>query len=161
MKNLLKSKILKKERLKIKAFFVRKVVFRNLCWEIGDSDRYWPIKTNSYGNIGAHRLSFLLFKGRVGYKVIRHKCDNKKCIKPSHLETGTFSDNIMDSLKKDNYGRIKRKVGERVKNSKLKAREVREIRCSSLSVKELSKKYNVCITTIAAVIDRHTWKHIK
>lgn len=49
----------------------------------------------------AHRLSFELSGGILpkGYFAC-HSCDNKKCINPKHIFSGTNSDNIRDAQKK-------------------------------------------------------------
>ena len=79
----------------------------DLCWE-------WisNATSNGYGvfyfdrELGrqkAHRVSFWI---KNGYwpDVCRHKCDNRLCVNPSHLENGTYLDNIQDAVKR---GRVK------------------------------------------------------
>lgn len=44
-----------------------------------------------------HRLSFSLFVRSIKEnEIIRHKCDNRKCFNPEHLEAGSYSDNMID-----------------------------------------------------------------
>lgn len=49
----------------------------------------------------AHRVSWELHNGPVpdGLSVL-HKCDNRKCVNPSHLFVGTQRDNVIDCLTK-------------------------------------------------------------
>lgn len=65
------------------------IVRPNGCWE-------WQraIQTNGYGSVGyegkthlAHRLSYQLYVGPIpaGHD-IHHKCQNRPCINPAHLE---------------------------------------------------------------------------
>ena len=57
-----------------------------------------------YGRFGAngkrykaHRVAYMIAKGRIPHKhVVRHKCDNPKCVNPHHLETGTQRQNDRD-----------------------------------------------------------------
>jgi hypothetical protein len=50
----------------------------------------------------AHRLSFTLFKGEIPRnKIVRHKCDNRQCINPEHLELGSYKDNRQDTLQRN------------------------------------------------------------
>ena len=67
------------------------------CWE-------WPGRfgTHGYGVYGrnslAHRLAWRLSRGSDparGY-VIRHRCDNRRCIRPQHLRLGTQRENVGD-----------------------------------------------------------------
>lgn len=47
----------------------------------------------------AHRLAYELFVGPIpdGH-VVRHACDNPRCINPAHLITGTQRDNVLDAV---------------------------------------------------------------
>ena len=79
------------------------------CWE-------WQGAKNSggYGALelqgvtyGAHRVSFNQFNGPiVDGNVIRHKCDNRKCVNPEHLLQGSYSDNTNDMVER---GRVRTK----------------------------------------------------
>jgi predicted XRE-type DNA-binding protein len=49
------------------------------------------------GNVKVHRLMYeLVNKQDITGLVVRHVCDNIKCINPDHLEVGTFGDNNTD-----------------------------------------------------------------
>jgi len=49
----------------------------------------------------AHRVVFFLANGWWP-EVVRHKCENRSCVNPDHLEGGTQADNIRD---RDGRGR--------------------------------------------------------
>lgn len=135
------------------------------CWEWVGS-----MGSNGYGRIGAsgfsgaigvnkrgayieaHRGAYILANGPIpDGLVVRHKCDNRLCVRPAHLELGTHKDNKLDCMER---GRI---------SSTLTANQVREIRLSypATSALDLSKRYGVNKTTIHDVITYRTWSHIE
>lgn len=78
-------------------------------------DSCWPwmgSRTNgahgSMGVMGAHRFAFIVTYGDVlpGF-VIMHLCHNPPCCNPSHLQVGSYSDNVRAMLAR---GRRPRRV---------------------------------------------------
>ena len=69
------------------------------------------------GNIKVHRLVNKLSTGEDNHgKVVRHTCDNPKCINPNHLIVGTHLENIMDrDLRNRTYKKIAKEVVTKVK----------------------------------------------
>lgn len=65
-----------------------------------------------FGNVKVHRWVNKLFTGKdnTGY-VVRHTCDNIRCINPEHLITGTNLDNIQD---RDERGRTYKVITKEV-----------------------------------------------
>ena len=58
----------------------------------------------------AHRFSYELHCGPVpDGMVVMHKCDNKKCVNPDHLQVGTQKENINDSVNKGRWMTEKRR----------------------------------------------------
>ena len=45
-------------------------------------------------------------------KVVRHKCDEPKCVNPEHLELGTPKDNMDDRTKRDRARGLSIKMAE-------------------------------------------------
>jgi len=117
----------------------------------------------------AHRVAYIEHHGLsladISGKVIRHKCDNRGCVNPEHLQLGTQADNI-----KDSWGRG-RGVNPSFKGSihpasKLTESQVSEIRsryvlkCRNNGCRSLAIEYGVSQATIRDIISRRTWPHI-
>lgn len=153
---------------------VEKLLGKNACW-------HWKGSVSSWGygqffdgerNIVAHW--FLLPKRPDSRKGIQacHHCDNRICVRPSHIFLGTRSDNIRDCVAKGRLraenGRaaaLKACRGEGSPKHKLTEDNVREIRRSySLKLStmvELGKKYGISYSVINGVIHGRTWRHVK
>ena len=87
--------------------------------------------------------------------VVRHTCDNPRCINPKHLLLGTVQDNIDDMVAR---GRNRGASGERNSMAKLTDEQVRVIR--SMYVRNskthgtvaLSKLFGVSQTGISSIV---------
>lgn len=135
----------------------------NHCWE-------WTgcVTPNGYPQIAfkrkphyAHRLSFALFIGPIpeGHLVC-HKCDNRCCVNPSHLFTGSAKDNAEDASQK---GRIPH--GEQQYKAKLTDSDVVFSRSAywnskSVTQQHLADKFGVSRGTIGKMLRGEKWKHV-
>ncbi|HHQ8913236.1 TPA: HNH endonuclease [Bacillus cereus] len=91
--------------------------------------------------------------------MVRHKCDNPKCINPEHLELGTSQDNVDDMV---NRGRQAK--GETSGTSILSNSDVKQIKymlSRKYSCAEISRMYGVSRTCINSIKLNKTWRHIK
>lgn len=60
-----------------------------------------------YGNVKVHRWVNQLFTGKDNTDyVVRHTCDNIRCINPNHLILGTPSDNVKDRDERNRTYRV-------------------------------------------------------
>lgn len=76
------------------------------CWE-------WTgfIRKNGYGQflvdgrmLKAHRFAFQISTGEIPKgEDCCHKCDNRKCVRPDHLFTGSRSENMDDCVQKGRW----------------------------------------------------------
>lgn len=125
------------------------------CWEwIGALDDSGHGKISVEGRtLGAHRKVYELCFGPIfPGMVIRHKCDNARCVRPSHLMEGTQAQNMMDKTMRNRGG-----------VAKLKTKEVLTIRQfldKGSSTTSLAASYGVSTETIRLIKHRKTWRHI-
>jgi hypothetical protein len=88
----------------------------------GGDDECWnwiaSVNARGYGQFrwqGKMRKAARLILESLGQlikpdQVTRHSCDNRRCVNPSHLSTGTAADNVRDRVER---GRSNRPIGER------------------------------------------------
>ena len=108
----------------------------------------------------AHHVSWQLFRGSIPRgKWVLHKCDNPPCVNPEHLFIGTQFDNMQDMHAKGRAGDC-RHLGEQHGCAKLTTAQVKAIRKSRKTQKELAQKYGVRQTNISMILSRQTWKHV-
>jgi hypothetical protein len=128
------------------------------CWEY----RGW-IGEHGYGVIKiidsnwlAHRVSYTLFYGHISPDlVIRHKCDNKSCVNPYHLETGTQQDNVMDCV-------IRNRTAKGSKNGRAKITEQQamDIFKDTRSYVQISKDYPITKDMVSRIKMGIAWGHV-
>ncbi len=111
-----------------------------------------------------HRLVFCEANGvspdQIKGLVVRHKCDNPRCINPQHLELGTHADNSRDCKER---GRRNDKLGSANPSAKMTAEQVAWIRsvCKNYHPKfgqrALAKRFGVSVSAINLIVKRKNW----
>lgn len=100
-----------------------------------------------------HKLKVRDIKG----KIVRHKCDNRACINPLHLELGTQLDNVRDMIER---GRFAYREGEAAPNARLTEADVLAIRERKKPVAEMAKQYGLSRAYVYQILSRKVWTNI-
>ena len=101
--------------------------------------------------VTASRAAHILFIGPVPRGIqVCHRCDNPRCVRPSHLFLGTAKENAADSMAK---GRRTRVSGRRAKLTPEQRIEIRERRGRE-SLGQLAHAFGVSRTAILKIAGR-------
>lgn len=140
------------------------------CWEwkellsIGGYGRFYFKKDDGkLIQIYAHRLSYELSTGDIlKEKKCCHRCDNPKCVNPSHLFSGTQLDNIRDALKKGRFytGDHKGELNGRSKLSTPQVKCIRELSKAGSTCVFLGKIFRVAHSTVNRISTGKYWSNI-
>jgi hypothetical protein len=103
----------------------------------------------------AHRVAYELHYGSIGELFVLHKCDNRRCVNPSHLFLGTFNDNMRDMTKKGRQAH-----GEKNGQAKLTIDQVLAIRAATGSQTDIAKPYQISDRTVGDIKRRRSWKTV-
>lgn len=132
------------------------------CWEWKGAcaTRHMPYGRFFFENKRqeAHRVVWKITYGDPGNLCVLHKCDNPKCVNPSHLFLGTKSDNNRDRTEK---GRTKTTRGAKHKLSKLTDDQIIEIRkMIERGTSEIAKEYGISRSLVWKIRTRKVWTHV-
>lgn len=132
----------------------------NGCWEwVGHTrlDGYGLIWRGGKA-VRAHRVSYELFCGDIADEdVICHRCDNPRCINPSHLFKGTRLTNNQDAAAKGRQAR-----GERNGHAKLTSDDIAAIRAMRgvAPQQEIAQKFGIHQGSVSQIQTGRRWKHL-
>lgn len=132
----------------------------NLTSHKPNKDGYSPININRVRKL-AHRHVYEEMFGLIQEGlVVRHKCDNPRCINPEHLELGTHADNARDMYsRRRSYSRI----GENNSCARLSEKQVIEIKealINGVNGSILAEKYNVTNSQINRIKKGKVWTSV-
>lgn len=132
--------------------------------KVGDKGGYYRFKYKGKLET-AHRVAYCFARGipltHIQGSVVRHKCDNPRCINPRHLLLGTHQDNMNDKV-----ARNRQVKGESSSSAKLSVEDVITIRklcvkgCREFGTRALARRYGVANTVICDLLNGNSWKHV-
>ena len=105
----------------------------------------------------AHRYSYEYFNGPIpNGLIIRHSCDNPKCVNPAHLLVGTHKENSQDMIKR---GRKGYGVGPNSKRHDNLVTDIRKYKVDNPSIKgvELASIFKTSPAQISRILNNQIW----
>ncbi|QDV53725.1 HNH endonuclease signature motif containing protein [Gimesia fumaroli] len=129
----------------------------NGCWvctsHLPNKKGYAYITINGQRD-GAHRHSFRIHNGEIAKgQVVRHTCDVRLCVNPSHLILGTNAENVQDRV-----DRSRSAHGQGINTSKLTDEQVEIIlRGRDTPASFFANLFEVHSTTIYRIRNGLTW----
>ena len=143
-----------------------KVIRVNSCLEVVSHkfDRYGYARLNyNRTNTPAHRYVYILNKGPIPKNLlVRHTCDNPKCVNIDHLILGTIQDNISDREARGRTSRAPRTNGEINGMSKISENDVLKIRSlrNKLPQTKIAKLFGISQTHVSGIQRNVYWAHL-
>jgi len=120
---------------------------------------------NGYGHFAmqggpmyAHRVAFNLARGRAprsGFDV-RHRCDDRRCVEPSHLIEGRRKANVRDAVRQGRHAH-----GEKHGNAKLTRDQVKKIRARRAAgerVRVVAASFGVSQSAVSMITSGKRWR---
>jgi hypothetical protein len=135
------------------------------CWVWTGATRRdgYGVVTIRQSGFAVHRVSFEMHHTPipVGLRVLHH-CDNRPCVNPTHLFTGTARDNMQDMMQKGRGSYIVRR-GEESNFAKLTEAQVRlmfAMRAEGAILAEIARAFSCSIAQVSSILRREAWAHI-
>jgi len=162
----------------VKRFF-DKIEITESCWNWKASKRnkgygafVWADESGKIIQGRAHRFSYEYHIGKIPNKIfVLHKCDNPKCVNPSHLFLGTNKDNVTDMMKKGRHwnGQLSKPILE-YKYKRATAHHnykydikiiltIKKDRENGMSYGELNKKYLISVGYLFRICNNRVRKY--
>lgn len=147
--------------MKIEDRFLKRVIKSPGCWIWTGGHR--KRSSHDYGsfwfkgrNLGAHKVAFMLFVAPVPIGIlVRHSCDNIRCVNPAHLLLGSQKENMADCLQR---GRFAVARHPSAKLSPEKILEMRGMARSGLSFAAIAKQFGVDRKTATDAVRGRSWR---
>ena len=101
-------------------------------------------------SVPAHRAMWMACNDKFDlprYIVIRHKCDNPRCVNIEHLEMGTHKDNIQDALDRGRRGHGTKKYKLHTRQRVLDDQTIKYIKNEPETMKHrlIAAKYGISV----------------
>lgn len=123
---------------------------------------------NGYGNIHvpgrgtryAHRIAWEVANGQeLGpADVVRHRCDNRRCVNPVHLEIGDQKDNMADMVSRGRDCHGVRNVSHKLTDDAV--REIRRRVAGGEMQKSVAEDFRISRSQVCLIVKGDAWRHV-
>lgn len=124
------------------------------CWTCSYKlNAYGYATVKVYGKtVTAHRLMFEAAKGSItSGLLVRHSCDNRRCVNPKHLVLGTDATNMKDAA-------VKNRMAHKLDLPDIS--EIRRLNIEGFSQVDLGKMFGLHQGTVSKIINRKRRQHV-
>ena len=110
-----------------------------------------------------HHVSYEKYVGPIAAGLlVLHRCDVPLCCNPDHLFLGTQKENIADCILKGRRGKTGVSLpGTKNPAAKINDDDVRAIRASTLTLRELSERYGISKARLSLIRRGEAWTHLE
>jgi len=110
--------------------------------------------------MNAHRASWIIHNGAIDSPrtLVLHKCDNRLCCNPDHLELGTHKTNMADCMARHRISR-----GNGRPNAKLTPAivlDMRRMRREGGSWRSIARAFGISHSHASRVVSGESWAHV-
>jgi hypothetical protein len=107
----------------------------------------------------AHQIAFAVTAGCLPRgQVIRHSCDNPRCVNPVHLVLGSQAENMADMVRR---GRSAKGEGHsQAKLTEQQVIEIRRLRTLGYSQRVIGVMFGVSRSAISDIASGKNWRHL-
>jgi hypothetical protein len=127
-----------------------------------DYGRFSMFRDGRNVSMTATRFAYELEYGEFDKtKLLCHRCDNTRCVRPSHLFPGTQKDNIQDALKKKRMTGPRGSVNGQAKLTEFDVMCIRTAyRIGGVNVRNLAFVFGVSVSGVYGITIGTNWKHL-
>jgi len=134
------------------ARFWKNVNISDDCWEWGSTERLGYRQMRVSGkHLYVHRISFFLYHGYIDESLmVRHTCDNPRCVKPAHLVQGSAKLNSDDKMERNRHN---------YKFSNEEVEEMRKLPMTPTVCRELAESTGSSVSAIRRMLngEQYEW----
>lgn len=110
--------------------------------------------------VGAHRAAYCRAMGLgladIKSLVVRHTCDNPRCINQDHLLLGTASDNMQDRERGTHSVRGEGNPAVRLTQSEVA--EIRRLATTGITQVAIARRFNIRQGYVSKIVNKVVWK---